>query len=92
MNDILVDYKMNLYELVYDKIWSELSKKDKKVCKAIAQSETGKIKEIRDILDMTTDEFNPYNNRLKKKELIVKDERGYCEFILPFFKDYVIER
>lgn len=92
VNDILVDYKMNLYELVYDKIWSELSKKDKKVCKAIAQSETGKIKEIRAILNMTTDEFNPYNNRLKKKELIVKDERGYCEFILPFFKDYVMER
>lgn len=92
IDDILVDYKLNLYELVYDKIWSELSKKDKKVCKAIAQSETGKIKEIRDILEMTTDEFNPYNNRLKKKELIVKDERGYCEFVLPFFKEYVLER
>lgn len=92
IDKILVQYKLYLYELVYDKIWSELSKKDRKVCKAIACSQTGQIKEIRNILDMTTDEFNPYNNRLKKKEIIVKEQRGYCEFVLPFFKEYVLER
>lgn len=60
-------------------------------CVAIAQSKTGKIKEIREILKMSTDEFNPYNNRLKQKELLSKNERGYCEFILPFFEEYVLE-
>jgi hypothetical protein len=41
---------------------------------------------------MSSDEFNPYNDRLKKKELILKSERGYCEFVLPFFKEYIRER
>jgi hypothetical protein len=90
--NVMLDYKLYLYEMVYDKIWSELSKKDKKVCVAIAKSETGKIKEVREILKMTSNEFNPYNDRLKKKELILKSERGYCEFVLPFFKEYVLER
>jgi hypothetical protein len=90
--NVMMDYKLYLYEMVYDKIWSELSKKDKKVCVAIAKSETGKIKEVREILKMTSNEFNPYNDRLKKKELILKSERGYCEFVLPFFKEYVLER
>jgi hypothetical protein len=92
VENIMMDYKLYLYEMVYDKIWSELSKKDKKVCEAIAKSETGKIKEIREILKMSSDEFNPYNDRLKKKELILKSERGYCEFVLPFFKEYIRER
>jgi hypothetical protein len=92
VENIMMDYKLYLYEMVYDKIWSELSKKDKKVCDAIAKSETGKIKEIREILKMSSDEFNPYNDRLKKKELILKSERGYCEFVLPFFKEYIRER
>jgi hypothetical protein len=90
--NVMMDYKLYLYEMVYDKMWSELSKKDKKVCVAIAKSETGKIKEVREILKMTSNEFNPYNDRLKKKELILKSERGYCEFVLPFFKEYVLER
>jgi hypothetical protein len=92
VSNVMLDYKLYLYEMVYDKMWSELSKKDKKVCVAIAKSETGKIKEVREILKMTSNEFNPYNDRLKKKELILKSERGYCEFVLPFFKEYVLER
>lgn len=92
VDSIMMEYKIYLYELVYDKIWSELSKKDKKVCVAIAQSQTGKIKEIREILDMSSDEFNPYNDRIKKKQLILGNERGYCEFVLPFFKEFVLGR
>jgi hypothetical protein len=92
VEDVIMDYRLYLYDMVYDKMWSELSKKDKKICVAIAESETGKIKEVREKLNMTSNEFNPYNDRLKKKELIVKNERGYCEFVLPFFKEYVLER
>jgi hypothetical protein len=92
IDDIVMDYKLYLYDMVYDKIWSELSKKDKKVCVAIAASETGRIKEVRDKLNMTSNEFNPYNDRLKKKEILLKSERGYCEFVLPFFKEYVLGR
>lgn len=90
VDSIMMEYKIYLYDLVYDKIWSELSKKDKKVCEAIAMSQTGKIKEVRELLGMSSDEFNPYNDRLKKKQLILKSERGYCEFVLPFFKEYVL--
>ena len=53
-------------EFVYDKIWSELSQKDRIVARGIAETESGKIKEIREHLGMETNEFNPYRKRLIK--------------------------
>ena len=35
-------YRQYLSEYVYDKIWSELSNKDKKICYGIAETASGK--------------------------------------------------
>lgn len=83
-------YRQYLSEYVYDKIWSELSKKDRSVCCGIAETDSGKIKEIRDKLSMKTNEFNPYRDRLKKKGIINCEEHGYVYFSLPEFSDYVL--
>lgn len=44
---------------VYDKIWSELSAKDKEFLIAIAQTKNGRVIEIKNMLDITNNQFNP---------------------------------
>ena len=88
---ILPQYEQYLSEFVYDKLWSELSAKDKIVARGIAQIKSGKISEIRELLHMETNEFNPYRKRLIRKGLIDGETRGYVKFTLPFFEEYVLE-
>mgnify|MGYP000345660557 CR=1 FL=1 len=83
-------YRQYLSEYVYDKIWSELSNKDKKICYGIAETDSGKIKEIREKLSLKTNEFNPYRDRLKKRGIINCEEHGYVHFALPEFGEYVL--
>ena len=78
-------------EFVYDKIWSELSQKDRIGSRGIAETESGKIKEIREHLGMETNEFNPYRKRLIKKGIVSGETRGYVFFTLPLFERYVID-
>ena len=40
-------------------------------------------------LEMSSNEFNPYRDRLIKKGLLNGDERGYVKFVLPMFEEYV---
>lgn len=88
---VVDEYEQYLSEFVYDKIWSELSPKDRTVAKAIADVKSGKIKEIRDYLKMETNEFNPYRKRLIRKGIVSGETRGYVSFTLPLFDQYVLE-
>lgn len=88
---IIPQYEQYLSEFVYDKLWSELSAKDKIVARGIAQIKSGKISKIREFLHMETNEFNPYRKRLIRKGLIDGETRGYVKFTLPFFEEYVLE-
>ena len=90
-HSVLDEYEQYLAEFVYDKIWSELSPKDRKVAKAIADVAGSKIKDIRDYLGMDTNDFNPYRKRLIKKGIISGEQRGYVYFTLPLFDKYVLE-
>ncbi len=87
----LDEYKNYLYDYVYDKIWSEVSAKDKLILYAIAKSESDRIVDIRKVIDIDTNGFNPYKKRLKKRGLINDDTYGRITFILPFFDEYVLE-
>jgi len=88
---VYVQYRQILNEYVYEKVWSELSRKDRTVAYAIAKSETGKIDEIRQLLNMTSSQFNPYRKRLIDKGILDGRERGYVKFVLPLFAEYVKE-
>lgn len=89
--EVLEEYEQYLSEFVYDKIWSELSQKDRVVARGIAETDSGKIKDIREHLGMETNQFNPYRKRLIKKGILSGEMRGYVYFTLPLFEDYVLE-
>ena len=88
---ILPDYREYLDQFVYDKIWSELSMKDKEILYGMTQVPSGKIEKIRQFLKMETNAFNPYRMRLIKKGIISGKTRGYIRFELPLFEEYIAE-
>jgi predicted transcriptional regulator len=79
-----------LEDYAYEKIWAELSRKDKQVLHAIVQVKSGKIAEIRENLAMTSNEFNPYRQRLIKRGIISGNDRGYVKVLLPFLDAFVL--
>ncbi len=84
----LANAKDYLFEFAYWKIWSELSKQDKVVVKAIAKVKTGEIYKIREELDYTSNQFNPYRNRLLKAGIITGPEDGIVKLCLPWFDEF----
>lgn len=86
---VLNEYEQYLSEFVYDKLWSELSSKDRLVAKAIVDTDSRRIKDIREILNMSTNEFNPYRQRLIKKGIVDGSTRGYLYFTLPLFEECI---
>ena len=84
----LANAKDYLFEFAYWKIWSELSKQDKVVVKAIAKVKTGEIYKIREDLDYTSNQFNPYRNRLLKAGIITGPEDGIVKLCLPWFDEF----
>ena len=63
----MAEYRLLLEDFVYEKIWSELSSKDKYILYGIANCKYGRLNQINDYLGLKKDEINPYRKRLIKK-------------------------
>ena len=88
-SEVIDEFDAYLSEYVYDKIWSELSGKDRKAIAAIAEAENGKVEEVRDILNWSSGQFSVYRDRLMKKGLITSPKYGSVELTLPRLGEYV---
>ena len=82
-------YKQYLVEYVYEKIWAEMSDVDRKVAEAMAKVPDGSIKDIRELLNMETNQFNPYRMRLIRKGIADGETHGKLTFVLPLFEEFV---
>ncbi|MBO4494241.1 MAG: AAA family ATPase [Clostridiales bacterium] len=90
LDSALKDAKEYLFEFAYRKIWSEHSATDRKVIRAIQQSKTGEIAQVRKILGWSSNQFNPYRDRLIKSGIVSVPQNGYVELALPWFGDYAV--
>ena len=75
-------------EFAYQKIWSELSKNDRQVVLAVQQVPSGEIAAIRSILGWTSNQFNPYRDRLLKAGVMTSPQPGYVSLALPWFGEF----
>jgi len=89
-NEVINHFREYLEQYAYEKIWMELSQKDKLLTYGIAKTKSGKIAEIRQYLEIETNQFNPYRRRLIRKGIIDGSRYGYVYFTLPLFDEYVI--
>ena len=86
------EYRQILREFVYEKIWSELSPKDRKIAYGIAQSKTGKLKDVNRLLGLKPGEINQYRQRLIRKGIVNGEEYGILRFELPLFAEFIQEQ
>lgn len=77
-----------LCEFAYRKIWSEMSGKDREVAAAIGRVPDGSVEKIRQILMYSSNQFNPYRDRLIKAGIITGEQTGIVAFALPGFGEF----
>ncbi|MCR4673342.1 MAG: ATP-binding protein [Lachnospiraceae bacterium] len=88
--EVLPRYDGLLEDYAYSKIWSERSNKDKSVLIAVATLQETKVENIRKEVNMTSNQFSVYRNRLIKSGIIHSQSYGYLEFTLPRFKEFIL--
>ena len=86
---ILEEFDARIAESAYDKLWAELSDNDKRVMMAIAESESGEVKNIREKTGMDSNYFNQYRRRLRNRGLISVQQYGKIDFALPRFREFL---
>ena len=89
IDEILPEYDQYLEEYVYSKIWSELSEQDQRILLSISPDDGLKVKELRTRLQMSSELFSVYRDRLKRKGVIDTHEYGKVSFSLPRFSNFV---
>lgn len=92
LEEILPEYDQYLEEYVYDKIWSELSELDRRILVEMSVSGETRVKRIREKLDMKSELFSVYRERLKRKGVLDTSKYGEVSFILPRFAEFVLAR
>ena len=71
-----------------ESIFSEMSEKDRSFARAIADGNEI-AHSIQDAAGMNIKQYSVYRDRLKKKGIIVSENRGHVKFALPRFAEYV---
>lgn len=89
--NLVPTFRQYLEERSYEKIWSELSEKDRKIAAAVAHTKSGSREEIRQYLGIRDNELNPYRKRLIRKGILDGSRRGFLTFVLPFFREFILD-
>lgn len=89
---LLPQYDAYLEDYVYEKIWSELSRRDKEVVSAMCDGPSTKVETIRNRLNMTSNSFSTYRKRLTKKGIIQSPDYGWLSFTLPRFREFILRQ
>ena len=93
-NEKFIEKKTSDYLGEYSclKIWYELSEKDKEVLYVMASNDLNIVKDIRNIMKLEPNAFPVYRDRLIRKGIIRSTGYGRIEFVLPYFKDFVLNQ
>jgi hypothetical protein len=89
---VISKYRLYLDEFVYEKLWSELSEKDRGIIICIAETGLENVTEIREQTGMDSNEFSKYRLRLIRKGLVDGSVRGRLVFTLPLFREFVLNQ
>lgn len=92
--DIIFEYKTNLEEVIYEKMWEELSENERKVAAAIAKlPDNSSTNEILGQLDMDSNNYSTYKNTLVKSGILSSTTSfGHESYNLPYLKEFVLKQ
>lgn len=86
---VIPEYRQYLEEYVYQKLWSEISQKDKEILIGMVNVEDMHVGVIREYLGISSSLFGIYRQRLIKKGIIIASSYGCLSFALPQFEVFV---
>ncbi|MBR4759834.1 MAG: ATP-binding protein [Lachnospiraceae bacterium] len=87
----LPDIRQYLSEFVYEKLWMEVSGREKEILTSMVTNHSNKISMLKEKLSMKPNEFSVYRDRLIKKGILDGSIRGLLSFTLPYFDEFVNE-
>ena len=91
--EVLPAYKKMLFRNAYQKIFAELSAKDKEFVIAIAKAyedKMARISRVRAEGNIKSNYASVYRKRLLDSKLIQSPDYGYIRFTLPMFAEYIM--
>ncbi|WP_076459132.1 hypothetical protein [Limosilactobacillus caccae] len=85
--------KKDLFRNAYERMYNDISKTDRLFLRAMAESPSAEIATqwIAKKLGKNKSYISVYRARLLEDQLIIAPQRGYVQFNLPFFKDFILE-
>ena len=89
LDELLPEYDQYLEEYVYEKLWSELSDRDREVMSTLATEGKMKTKELREKLDISSGEMSTYRTRLARKGIVDVSKYGTISIALPRFAEII---
>ncbi len=89
---VIDKYRLYLDEFVYEKLWSELSNKDREIVICMAETCKESVIDIREHLSMDSNEFSKYRLRLVRKGIVDGSTRGRLTFTLPLFREFILDQ
>ena len=89
VESVMPEYDQMLQEYAYEKIWSELSPKEKKIIQIIAENRDFDILQIRQVMGMDSNSFAVYRDRMIRKGVLCSEGYGQVALALPRFDVYV---
>ncbi|MBQ7277280.1 MAG: AAA family ATPase [Bacilli bacterium] len=87
--ELINDYDQYLAAYVYDKIYSELSNKEKELLNCFEHNQEISLKELAIKMNEDSKYISVYRDRLIKKGVLMSKTYGMIEFALPRFYDFL---
>ena len=86
---VIQKFDKALATYVYNKIWDEMSEKDRWYMNFISKKETMKTSELLELSGQNKSQFSQYRVRLSDKGIIDTGKRGIISIKLPRFAEFV---
>lgn len=85
--------KKDLFRNAYERMYNDTSKTDRLFLKAMTEAPSNEVATqwVAKKLGKNKNYVSVYRARLLEDQLIVAPQRGYVQFNLPFFKDFIVE-
>jgi len=90
LEEIIPELKAELFAYSYEKIWEELTERDRFLVSLLTEKEEYKREEVLSLMGDSASNYSVYRDRLLKRGILL-GRQGYISLALPYFADYIKE-
>lgn len=87
--DVIDEFDRMLEDINYQKLWDDLSNKDKQLLYGFYQQKNNKVNEVIKLSGIKQDSYSTYRERLIKRGIVTSESYGYLSLTLPRLFNYI---